>query len=99
MLTLDEIRNLAVLAKLDFLDDEKLKKIQSQLNNIFTYIDQLKTVEIDESVDNDFINIEKNRFQDESIEKSTDFDIESFIKRSPKNNGKYIITNKVLAES
>ena len=97
MVSIEEVKKVADLAKLEFSENE-LSALTSELNNVLGYIDQLKEVDVS--------NIKPLENLNEAIEQSAlradetkpCLNIEEALKNAPKAADNYFLVPKVLAQ-
>jgi aspartyl-tRNA(Asn)/glutamyl-tRNA(Gln) amidotransferase subunit C len=97
MVTKEEVKHIAGLARLEF-DEKELDGFTGDLNNILGYIDQLKEVDVAgvaplESINED---VESNVFRKDEVGPS--LSREEALKNAPKAADGYFLVPKVIAQ-
>ena len=93
MVTLDDVSNIARLAKLKFSDEEKIK-LQNDLTKILEYIDQLSEIDLEYVEPLENINESENVLRKDLTESW--LTTEEALKNAPSKTGKFFKVPKVL---
>ncbi len=91
--TINEVDNIAKLAKLKFFEDEKIK-LQKDLNKILEYIDQLNELNLENVEPLENINESENVMRNDTAE--IWLTTEEALKNAPSRTGKFFKVPKVL---
>jgi aspartyl-tRNA(Asn)/glutamyl-tRNA(Gln) amidotransferase subunit C len=91
--TISDVEKIARLAKLNFAEEEK-KKLQTDLNKILEYIDQLNELKLENAEPLENINEAENILREDIVEKWLTND--EALKNAPSKTGKYFKVPKVL---
>ena len=93
MVSITDVDKIAKLAKLKFGDDEKVK-LQTDLNKILEYIDQLNELNLDDTEPLENINETENVLRKDEVFKW--LTTEEALKNAPSKTGKFFKVPKVL---
>ena len=91
--TIKDVEKIAQLAKLKFKDNEK-EKLQSELNKILEYIDELNELNLDDVEPLENINETENVLREDV--KEVWLSTENALKNAPSKTGKFFKVPKVL---
>lgn len=94
-LTREEVLKVAKLSRLE-LKEEEIERFQSDLNNIFRYIDELNEVETENVAPLTQINREITQFRKDEIKQS--LTVEEAMKNSPEVAENMLVVPKVVGE-
>ena len=96
MLTIDEVKHLAKLARLELVDEE-LTTFQKELSSILDYFEKLKEVDIENIKPTAYALDAKNIFrEDEPKEKYDEEMIATMLKQAPEKDGRHVKVKAVL---
>jgi len=97
MVSIEEVKKVAGLAKLEFGEDE-LESLTSELNNVLGYIDQLKEVDVSGIAPLENMNeaVEKSALRTDAVRPS--LSSQEALKNAPKAADNYFLVPKVLAQ-
>lgn len=88
-----DLEHVARLARLR-IKDEELKKLESQIEGILKFVDQLKEVDVKGIEPTSHPLSLSNVFRDDVPQ--TSFPIEEFMKRAPKSRGRFFEVPKII---
>ena len=96
MITVNEIENLAKLARIKLNDEEK-QGLTKDIDSILAYVDQIKKA----TVDVDFTPIPgavHNIFRDDAVIVTSDSDREKLLNEAPFREGDFIAVKKIIEQ-
>lgn len=96
MLTIDDINNLARLARIELSDEEKLK-LQKDMESILGYVGQITSVQLDTSTggaDMSLINV----MRDDVVTTETGEYTEAILANAPKREGDYFSVKAIFED-
>jgi aspartyl-tRNA(Asn)/glutamyl-tRNA(Gln) amidotransferase subunit C len=93
MITKEEIAKLCELSRIEIKGEEK-EKLQKDIEGILDYISQIKNAKV-ESMDS-ALSTEKNTFRPDEVSNEPDFYTDDLLALSPKKEGRFFKTKKIL---
>lgn len=96
MLSIDQIKHLAKLARLE-IHDEELASFQKELSSVLDYFEQLKKIDLkDTKTTAGFLNIKNIFREDETINRYDEETIANMIKQAPSRENGYVKVKAIL---
>jgi len=95
MLTIDEVKHLAKLARLELVDEE-LTTFQKELSSILDYFEKLKEVDIKNIKPTAYALDAKNIFREDETRKYDEEMIATMLKQAPEKDGRHVKVKAVL---
>lgn len=95
--SVDEVKKLAELARIE-LSDEELEKLQGELDSIVEYIDEIQKVELPEGVSpSPHLELENVMREDEDPHEAGMY-TEKMLSQAPKRKDNFVEVKKILGE-
>jgi aspartyl-tRNA(Asn)/glutamyl-tRNA(Gln) amidotransferase subunit C len=95
MISADEVRKLADLARIE-LTDEEIEKLRDEIDSILTYVDTVRKVELPEkSASSSYSDLENVMRDDVNADEPGAF-TEALLAQAPRKDGNYLKVKKIL---
>lgn len=94
MISTEEVKNLAELARLE-LSSEEVEKFKGDISSVLNYVESINSIQIEEGVRNAG---EVNIFREDEITNEPGHYTESVLNSAPEREGAYVKVQKILSQ-
>jgi aspartyl-tRNA(Asn)/glutamyl-tRNA(Gln) amidotransferase subunit C len=94
MISSEEVKNLANLARLE-LSDEETEKFKTDISSVLDYVDSINAAEVEDGgEEHELLNI----FREDTVTNEPDEYTEALLEAAPEREGRYLKVHKILAQ-